>query len=146
MADDVADIVTGSNDEDLLYQLYTRIERAHSPAQSLFVDAWELSSFIASDGFEILFEQERSLDEFAQVFVDIGFPEALPIFQKAKAVVPDAMLTREYDSELREHLASNFDRLKELLYEYFDISNAHLMPALGDFVRKHKGEFVEHLT
>ncbi len=58
MADHLADILNGSNDDDLLYQLYTRIERARSPAQALFVDAWELSTFIASDGFEILFEQE----------------------------------------------------------------------------------------
>jgi hypothetical protein len=142
----LADILTGSNDEGLLYCLYSRIERARNPAQALFVDAWELSEFIASDGFEFLFEQQRSLDEFTQVFVDIGFPEAASIFQKVKAVVPDAMLKREYDSELREHLTRSFDRLKELFYEYLDASNAHLMPALGEFVRKHKDEFAAELT
>lgn len=70
MAGNINDILAGSNDHRLLDQLYMRIEGARNPAQRLFVDAWELSTFIASDGFEVLFEQERSLDEFAQVFVD----------------------------------------------------------------------------
>jgi hypothetical protein len=113
---------------------------------AIYYDVREFSGFIASDGFEILFEQDRSLDEFAQVFADIDFPEALPVFQKVKAVVPETMLTREYDSELREHLTSNFDRLKELLYEYFDVSNVYPMPAFGEFVRRHKDEFTDQLT
>ncbi len=90
--------------------------------------------------------KKRSLDEFAQVFVNIGFPEALPIFQKVKVVLADARPTSEDDSELREHLASNFDRLKGLLYEYCDAANAHLMPALGDFVRAHREQFAAELT
>ena len=146
MTGNIADILTGSDDEALLYELYTRIEPPCNPAQALFVDAWELSGFIASDGFEFLFEQERSLDEFAQVLVDIGLPEALPIFQKVKAVVPDAMLAKAYDAGLRDHLTNNFDRLKELLYEYLDVADGRLLPAFGEFIRKHKESFADQLT
>src|SRR5688572_23557658 len=143
MSNELADILTGSNDERLLHELYTRIERPCNPAQTLFVEAWELSEFIASDGFEILFEQDRSLDKFAQMLADIGFPEALPIFQKVKAVVPDAMLSKEYNPALRDHLLANFDRLKELLDEYLDVSERRLLPAFGEYVRTHKEDFAD---
>ena len=142
----LGDILTGSNDDDLLYELYRRIERPRNPAQAVFVDAWQLSEFIASDGFEILFEQERSIDEFAELFANIGFTEALPVFQRVKAVVPNTMLSKNFDVALGDHLRANCERLKELLYEYFDVSNAHLMPAFAGFVRKHHEEFSEHLA
>lgn len=143
MTSNLADILAGSDDEALLHELYTRIESPCCPTQTLFVDAWELSGFIASDGFEFLFEQERSLGEFAQVLVDIGFPEALPIFEKVKSVVPDAMLVNEYDVGIRDHLADNFQRLKELRYEYYDVAAARLLPAFGDFIRKHRESFAD---
>jgi len=103
MANVLADILTGANDERLLHELFMRIERPRNPAQSLFVQAWELSGFIASDGFENLFEQDRSLDEFAQLLTDIGFPEVLPIFQKVTALVPHAMRCQD-SMVLRDHL------------------------------------------
>jgi hypothetical protein len=146
MANNIADILSGSNDEDLLHQVYTRIQPPRNPVQKLFVNAWELSEFVASDGFEILFEQDRSIDEFSKLFADIGFPEALPIFAKVKAVVPDDMLAGECDSALHDHLANNFDRLKELLHEYLDIANARLLPAFGQYVRDHKEDFADQLT
>ena len=145
MTNGLAGILTGANDEDLLYDLYVRIESPSNPSQLLFVDAWELTGFIAGDGFEFLFEQDRSLDEFAQVLVEIGFSEAYPIFMKVKGLVPDAMLTKEYDSELREHLANNFDILRELLSEYLDLANAHLLSAFGSFIRDQRGDFADHL-
>lgn len=146
MTGNLDDILTGSDDEDLLHELYTRIEPPCNSAQGLFVDAWELSGFIASDGFEFLFDQERSLAELAQVLVDIGLPEALPIFEKVKVVVPDSILAKDYEDGLRDHLTDNFDRLKELLYEYLDVSDARLLPAFGEFIRKHKESFADHLT
>ncbi len=146
MTTEFADILSGSNDERLLHELYTRIERPCNPSQALFVEAWELSGFIAGDGFENLFEQDRSLDEFAQILADIGFPEALPIFQEVKAVVPDTMLAKEYDTALRDHLLANCDRLKELLYEYFEVSERRLLPAFGDYIRTHKEDFADQLT
>ncbi len=145
MTGNPADILTGSNHEELLYELYDRIESPSNAEQALFVDAWELTGFIASSGFEFLFEQDRSLDEFAQVLDDVGFPDARSVFEKVKAVVPDAMLANAYDAGLREHLTKNFDRLKALLYEYLDVSNARLLPAFGDYVRTHKEAFAEHL-
>ncbi|WP_372724729.1 hypothetical protein [Novipirellula sp.] len=146
MTANISEILAGSDDEALLHELYTRIETPCNPAQALFVDAWELSGFIASDGFEFLFEQERSLDEFAQVLLDIGFPEAKPVFEKVKAVVPDSMLAKEYDAGLRDHLTNNFDRLKALLYEYLELSDTRLLPTFGDFIRKNKESFADQLT
>lgn len=146
MGINVAEILNGSNDEDALYELYKRIEPARNRSQALFVEAWELSGFIASDGFEFLFEQDRSIDEFAQLFADIGLPQVLPVFQSVKAVVPDHMLAVEYNSALRDHLTRNFDRLKELLYEYFDIANSQLLAAFGQFVRDHRQDFAEQFA
>lgn len=141
MSRDLTGILAGSDDELLLQELYLRINLPCNPAQALFVDAWELTTFIASDGFEILFEQDRTLDDFGQVLADIGFREALPIFQKVEAVVPDALLANGYNDALRDHLSDNFDLLKELLYEYLDLANGRLLLAFGEFVRGHKGEF-----
>ncbi len=75
---ELSDLLAGSNDEELLSLLYSEIGRAANPAQDLFVLVWEASGFIASSGFEWLFEQELSLDQFARMFVEVGFPEARP--------------------------------------------------------------------
>ena len=135
------DILAGSNDEGLLYALYSHIESPRNPVQARFVDAWELSEFVASDGFEILFEQDRSIDEFTQLFAEVGFLEALPIFENVKAVVPSEMLAGAHHPELRDHLTRNFDRLNELLHEYFDIADARLLAAFGQYVRDHQEHF-----
>ncbi len=145
MTEKVTDILDGSNDETLLYELYTRIEAPANPEQALFREAWAVSGFIASDGFETLFEQEVPMAEFAQLFVNIGFSEAMPIFQKVMDVVPDSLLSEGYNSAVCEHLQENFERLKELLYEYLDASQGRLLPAFGQYVRDHKEDFADLL-
>jgi hypothetical protein len=113
------------------------------PAQAAFVDAWEISTFIASDGFEILFEQQRQFEGIAQALVDIGLPQVLPVFQKVKAVVPDNLLEEGNETALRGHLHSNFDVLKDLLYECLDVSKPYLLPAFGQYVRDHQQDFAD---
>jgi hypothetical protein len=142
----VADILSGSNDEEAVYNLYRSIKTPRNRVQALFVDAWELSEFIASDGFEVLFEQDRSIDEFAQLFADIGFPQVLPVFQRLKAVVPNHMPTEEYSPALCDHLTNNFDQLKELLYDYLDIADSQLLAAFGQYIRDHKEDFADQFA
>jgi hypothetical protein len=145
MAEKVADILAGSNDEDLLYELYSCIREPANPEQALFWEAWEVSDFIANDGFEKLFEEEVPMAESAQLFVDIGFLEGMPIFQKVIDVVPGNLTSEGYTSAVAEHLRNNSDRLKELLNEYLDASEA-LLSAFGQYVRDHKEQFSSLMT
>lgn len=139
-------ILAGSNDELLLHELYSRIRHARNPAQAAFVDAWEISSFVASDGFETLFEQDRSIEEFAQALAAIGVPQLVPTFRKVAAMVPEGLRKKGREVALREHLDRNFENLKELFNEYIDISGAFLLPALGHYVREHRDDFADVLS
>jgi hypothetical protein len=49
-------LLEGSNDESLLYDLYTQIDQPSNDSQKLFCVVWEVNGFISSCGFEWLFE------------------------------------------------------------------------------------------
>ena len=70
-------------------------------------------------------------------------PQVLPVFKKVKAVIPDNLLEEGNETALRGHLHSNFDVLKNLLYEYLDVSNLYLLPAFGQYVRDHQQDFAD---
>lgn len=141
MTNFLSEILSGSNDELAIQHIYDQIEYPQTLPQKRLVEAWELSGFIASSGFEILFEQEPSIDDFAKTFEDIGFLDISSIFQKVKAVVPDELIVKGSGSEVTDHLTKNFDLLKALFYEYLDVTAVSLLPAFGDFIREHEQDF-----
>lgn len=143
MEENIADILDGSNDELLLEKLYCRIQHNCNSAQARFAEAWELTDFIASDGFEILFEQGRPVDDYAKLLITIGFPQAAPIFEKLNDIVPTHLYLEAYTTETREHLTKNFERLKELLHEYFDVTETGLLDSFGKYIRDHREDFAD---
>ena len=103
--------------------------------------AWELTGFLASDGFEWVFEQDYSADELAAMLADVGFREGAVFIQRAYSMVPEALLAPGQEHLLFEHLRSNFEPFKALLHEYFRVADNLLLPALGNFVRRYRRDF-----
>ncbi len=62
-----------SDEESRLERLYRAVGRPANPSQTAFVRAWEMCGFIAGDGFEWLFDQDRSPEELVAVFESVGF-------------------------------------------------------------------------
>lgn len=140
MGEEFQQILDGSNDDEALFSAYSHIGASPTPEEALFAEAWELSNFIAANGFEILFGQHRTIMGFADLFKAIGFDDARPVFQKVSELVPDALLEYDNQNALQEHLQANFSQLQALFYEYLDCSDP-LMTAFGNFVRTHRDRF-----
>jgi hypothetical protein len=61
--------------------------------------------------------------------------------RRAAALVPAGLLGTEDDSALFEHIHSQFEPFKALLYEHLAVADRLLLPALGDFVRQRRQDF-----
>jgi hypothetical protein len=131
----------GSNDEEALSALYDAIGEPQNSSQKAFVKAWELTGFLASDGFEWLFEQAAKPDELAAMLAAVGFTDGAVFIRKANALVPATLLAEGQEELLSEHLRSHFEPFKALLHEYLGVADTLLTPALGDFVRRHRQDF-----
>jgi len=140
-------ILSGSNDEAALSRLYLALcsenglAHPQNRSQEQFVRAWELTGFLASDGFEWVFEQNYSADQLAAMLADVGFHEGAAFIRRAYSMVPEGLLAPGQQAPLFEHLRANFEPLKTLLYEYFRVADNHLLAALGDFVRQNRPDF-----
>jgi hypothetical protein len=134
-------ILAGSNDYDDLQAVYYGVEHTENDAERQFKDFWEITGFIASDGFEWLFEQSWSFDDFVSLFIEMDFTEALPVLQKVRALVPDALRTPGREEEMHNRIKANFEPLKGLLYEYFALADEHLNPRIAQFIRNHGADF-----
>ena len=140
-------VLNGSNDDAPLSRLYLALcgesGLAHplNRSQERFVRAWELTGFLASDGFEWVFEQEYGVDELAAMLADVGFQEGAAFIRRAYSMVPEALLPPGQEHLLVEHLRSNFEPFKALLHEYFRVTDNLLLPALGNFVRQNRRDF-----
>lgn len=134
-------IVAGSNDYDDLQALYYGVEYPENDAEKRFKDFWEITGFIASDGFEWLFEQSWSFDDFLSIFNEIGFTEALPILEKVRMLIPDAIRTPDRGDEMKTRIRASFQPLEQLLNEYFDVADEHLNSKFAQFIRSHQRDF-----
>ena len=134
-------ILNGSNDYEALSSLYGALGEPQNRSQELFVRVWELTGFLASDGFEWLFEQSYGVDELAAMVANVGFQEGATFIRRAYSMVPEALLEVGQETLLFEHLRSNFEPFKALLHEYLRIADDLLLPALGGFVRQNQQDF-----
>ena len=142
----------GSNDEAVLSRLYlalrgeTGLADPQNRSQEQFVRAWELTGFLASDGFEWAFQQIYSADELAAMLADVGFGEGAALVRRAYSMVPDALFLPGQEHLLIKHVRSQFEPLKALLHEYLSVADNLLLPALAKFVREHRADFEGVLT
>ena len=140
-------ILDGSNDEAVLSRVYlairgdTGLADPQNRSQEQFVRAWELTGFLASDGFEWAFQQGYSADELAAMLADVGFGEGAAFVRRAYSMVPEALLVPGQERLLFEHVRSQFEPFKALLHEYLRVADDRLLPALGNFVRQNRTDF-----
>src|SRR5262245_2659197 len=145
-------ILSGSNDEAALSRLYlalrgdTGLAEPQNRSQEQFVRAWELTGFLASDGFEWAFQQRYSADELAAMLADVGFGEGAAFVRRAYSMVPEALLSPGREDQLFDHVRSQFELFDALLSEYLRVADGSLLPALGNFVREHRTDFEGALT
>jgi hypothetical protein len=146
-------ILKGSNDDEaVLSRLYlalrgeTGLAAPQNRSQEQFVRAWELTGFLASDGFEWAFQQDYSADELAAMLADVGFGEGAAFIRRAYSMLPDAFLSPGQEHLLYEYVRSQFEPFKALLHEYLSVADNLLLPALGNFVRDHRADFEGVLT
>lgn len=145
-------ILNGSNDQAALSRLYlalcsaSGLPQPQNRAQEQFVRAWELTGFLASDGFEWAFEQDHTADELAAMLADVGFREGAVFIHRAYSMVPEALLEPSQQHLLVKHLQSNFESFNALLHEYFLVADNLLLPALCEFVRRNRRDFEAVLT
>jgi hypothetical protein len=145
---EAAAVLEGSNDVVALAGVYDAVRKAQpaNRSQELFVRAWELTGFIASDGFEWLFEQRSHPDELAAILTGIGFPEGAAFIGRAASMLPKELLEPDQEEARFDVLESSFESFKALLHEYLSVANELLLPALGSFVRRNRGEFEATLS
>lgn len=129
------------NDEKALSDLFDAIGEPQNPSQERFVKAWELTGFLAGDGFEWLFEQASGPDGLAAILEAVGFAEGAAFVRKAYEMVPAELLAAGQEERLSEHLRAQFEPFKALLHEYLGVADQRLAPALGDFVRRNRLDF-----
>jgi len=134
-------ILDGSNDEAALSSLYSALVQPQNRSQEEFVRAWELSGFLASDGFEWAFEQDYRADELAAMLTNVGFDEGAAFIRRAYSMVPEPLLSPGQEDLLFEHVRSNFEPFKALLHEHLRVADNLLLPALGNFVRQNRPDF-----
>jgi hypothetical protein len=85
------------------------------------------------------------LSEFAKLYRDVGYPRASEFIERAEALVPTELCIPGNEAQLFEHLRSQFEPLKNLLYEYLEVSREEFLTTLGDFVRAHAEDFTDHI-
>jgi hypothetical protein len=134
-------ILNGSNDYEALARLYGALGQPQNRSQELFVRAWELTGFIASDGFEWVFQQRHGVQELAAMLANVGFEEGAAFIRKAYSMVPETLFAAGREKQLFEHLRSNFGPFDALLDEYLRVADNLLLPALGSFIRQNQQDF-----
>ena len=134
-------MLNGSDDYAALSSLYGALGQPQNRSQEQFVRAWELTGFLASDGFEWLFEQDYSVEELAAMLANVGFEEGATFIRRAYSMVPEKLLEEGQEKLLVEHLRANFEPLDALLHEYFRVTDNLLLPAFGNFVRRNRQDF-----
>ncbi len=136
-------LIDGMDDEFLIGTLFHSMCTLHNKAQRTFFLVWSVMELLGSDGFEMLLEQEIPLDEYSAAFDEIGMPGIRPIFDRVLALFPKEILSKP-DNNWSEVLDGSFDKLKSLLYEYYDASE-NVVTSISAYIREHHEDFVEFI-
>ena len=128
-------------DDERLDALFRSIDQPRNEVEYTFCCVWEASELLASDGFEMLFEQATSLDEYAACFVKIGMLDVKPIFDRVKALIPGELQVPGNEEAMWSHSRNLFDEMKLLLSEYYEKSK-NLLPTIGKYVREHRADLL----
>ena len=146
MADlDLAPLFAGYNDEQLLFELHHSIRVPCNDSQRTFVSVWEAYELLHSDGFEMLIEQNTSLEEYAKGFATIGMTRIPPIFDRVMALIPPNLRLPQNQEALFEHLQTLFEDLKGLSHAFYDASSDFVLK-VADYVRSHRTDFSEYAS
>ena len=141
MVNPALEAVLGGSEEDAdLWALYLSITSPENEVQRAFHRALEAITLVSSDGFEKLFEQDTSVEEYAEAVAEVGLPQLRPIFDRVLALVPDEFRQPGNEKALFGHLRGLFGELKRLAYEFYDAS-ADSSAAIARYVRRHGGQF-----
>ena len=135
-------VLAGSDEDTHLWNLYLSTTGPTNEAQHAFHYAMEAMILIGSDGFEKLFEQDPSMEEYSEALVEVGIPQVKPIFDRVLALIPDELRKPENDKALYSHLRSLFEELRLLASEFND-ATADGGWAAARYVRLHRDQFVE---
>jgi Domain of unknown function (DUF4375) len=130
-----------------VFALREMIRCPRTDAQRTFCVACDATAMLNGDGFEILFEQSTSLEEYAAAFAEIGMPQVQPIFDRVLNLVPLELRTptnEVAEESLFNHLHGIFDDLKALAYEFYGATK-EVAPTLDRYVRAHRNDFAEYL-
>ena len=144
---DLESLFAGADDEHLLFGLRRMIRSPRNDAQRTFCLACDATEMLNGDGFEILFEQTTSLEEYSAAYAKIGMPQVQPIFDRVLNLVPlDLRMPKNEEAEkvLFNHLQGLFDDLKDHASEFSD-STGDVLSKLADYVRAHPADFSEFL-
>jgi hypothetical protein len=139
----LATILSGDDDELAFDQLRQLISVPSNPAESTFATFWDVTDFIASDGFEWLFEQPITCEELQDVFTAIGFMQGVPYLRRAYDMVPKHLLGPDGTDERTTYLIDHFDAFNNLLHEYLSIADSKLLATVGNYVRNNASQFSE---
>jgi hypothetical protein len=145
MADlDLGPLFAGCDDEHALFALHRKIRSPQNDAQRTFATVWTAAELLNSDGFEMLFEQVTSLEEYATAFATIGMPQVPPIFDRVLALIPADLRHPQNQEALFAHLRTLFEELKQLAHEFYDESR-DFVPKIAGYVRAHRSDFSEYV-
>jgi hypothetical protein len=133
-------VLAGSEEDSDLWALYLSITNPKNEVQRAFHRAFEALVLISSDGFEKIFEQETSLEEYAEAVTEVGMPHLEPIFDRVLALVPDELRKPWNEKALFDHLHGLFEELKRLAYDFYDAS-ADSPATMARYVRRHRDQF-----
>jgi hypothetical protein len=133
-------VLRGSDSENDLWELYVSLSVPKNDAQRNFSRAWEALELIGSDGFEKLFEQDTSLEAYADALDAVGMSQMRPVFNRVLGLVPVELRRGSREDELFSHLVGLFDELKQLAYDSYDASTDR-GPIIARYVRGHAGDF-----
>ena len=142
---DVGPLFAGADDEGLLFALRHMIRSPRNDAQCTFCIALDATELLNGDGFESLFEQTTSLEEYAAAFASIGMPQVQPIFDRVLALIPPDLRMPKNEEALCDHLRDRFDELKGLASEFYRAST-DVVSKLARYVRAHQGDFSDCLV
>jgi hypothetical protein len=118
----VAPLSDSLNRERLVDALYEAIHREpQNQSQRTFCLAWDLITMVHGDGFEILFEQDPSLDDYGTALRDVGLYGTHAIIKRLTDVIPATLRRGEYDEALHQFLQANFEALKALAWALYAV-------------------------
>ena len=140
---DLKPLFDGADDWRLLWVLDRKVRCPRNDAQRTFHIVCEATELVNSDGFEKLMEQDTSLEDYAESFVQIGMPQVKPIFDRVIALLPVELRSRDQETSLFEYIRGRFDELNKLMMEFLQASE-DVVAMICRYVRDHRDDFAEY--